>query len=131
MSKEFYGSDEQRAIQRRGRGVVAIDRFANVVACAASCAFAHLEHAGYGKESWWGVLVIHSARRGLRLSLILGAHVLLDMDARFGFRAFMTDVEPGNAPSESVCAQIELYCGAFAIIACADPRAPASGRMTK
>ena len=120
-----------RGLYRPAVCLLAIDREANVVACAASCAFAHLEHAGYGKQAWWGMLATHPARRGHRLSLILGAHVLLDMETRFGFRAFMTGVEPGNAPSESICARIGLSRGDFAIIACTDPQALASGRMTK
>lgn len=120
-----------RGLYRPAVCLVAIDRAANVVACAASCAFAHPEHAGYGKQAWWGMLATHPDRRGHRLSLILGARVLLEMESRFGFRAFMTGVEPGNAPSESICARIGLSRGAFAIIACTDPQALAGGRMTK
>lgn len=120
-----------RGLFRPAVCLVAVDRDANVVACAASSVFAHPEHARYGNEAWWGMLATHPARRGHRLSLILGAHVLLDMATRFGFQAFMTGVEAGNAPSESICARIGLSRGACAIIACADPQVLASGRMTK
>jgi hypothetical protein len=73
-----------RGLYRPAVSLVALDRESNVVACAASCAFAHLEHPGYGKQAWWGMLATHPARRGHRLSLILGSHVLLDMETRFG-----------------------------------------------
>lgn len=77
------------------------------------------------------MLATHPARRGNRLSLVLGAHALIDMETRFGFRAFMTGVEPGNTPSEAVCARVGMSRGDLAIIACTDPLALASGRMTK
>ena len=77
------------------------------------------------------MLATDPARRGHGLSLILGAHDLLDMETRFGFQAFMTGVEPGNAPSEAVCARAGMSPGNDAIIACTDPHALASGRMTK
>lgn len=70
-------------------------------------------------------------RRDQRLSLILGAHAVLQMEKLFGFGDFMTGVEPGNAPSESVCTKMGLSSGDTAIIGCADPQALASGRMTK
>lgn len=111
--------------------LLAVDREANVVACAASSAFAHAGHARYGQQAWWGMLATHPERRGHRLSPILGAHALIDMETRFGFRAFMTGVEPGNAPSEAVCTRAGMSPGDFAIIACTDPHALASGRMTK
>ena len=44
---------------------------------------------------------------------------------------FMTGVEPGNAPSEAVCAKMGLVDSDAAIIGCADPNSLASGRMTK
>ncbi|MFN3845348.1 MAG: hypothetical protein ACK4RZ_05940 [Paracoccaceae bacterium] len=73
-----------RGLYRPAVCLVAMDREANVVACAASCAFAHPEHAGHGKQAWWGMLATHPTRRSHRLSLILGAHVLLEMENRFG-----------------------------------------------
>lgn len=120
-----------RGLYRPAVCLVAMDREANVVACAASCAFAHLEHARYGRQAFWGMLATHPDRRGHRLSLILGAHVLLDMEARFGFRSFMTGVEPGNVASEAICARIGLSREGFAIIACTDTQALTGGRMTK
>jgi hypothetical protein len=132
MINEFFGTDDQRAVLRRGRAMAAVlDHEANVVACAVSSAFAHAGHARYGQQAWWGMLATHPERRGHRLSLILGAHALIDMETRFGFQAFMTGVEPCNAPSEAVCTRAGMSPGEFAIIACADPHALASGRMTK
>lgn len=111
--------------------LVAVDRAAKVVSCAASSAYAHQDHPKHGGQAWWGMLATDPARRGQRLSVVLGAHALLEMETRFGFGDFMTGVEPGNAPSEAICARMGLSKGDFAIIGCADPRALASGRMTK
>jgi hypothetical protein len=120
-----------RGLHRPAVCLFAIDRNSNIVSCAASSVFARDEHSTYGKQAWWGMLATDPARRGQRLALILGAHTLLEMEARFGLRDFMTGVEPGNAPSEAVCARMGLSPGGFAIIGCADPRALATGRMTK
>jgi hypothetical protein len=120
-----------RGLLRPAVCLVAVDRASRVVSCAASSAFAHENHPIYGGQAWWGMLATDPARRGQRLSLVLGAHALLDMETRFGFGDFMTGVEPGNAPSEAICARMGLSKGDSAIIVCADPRALASGRMTK
>ena len=120
-----------RGILRSAVCLVAIDRTSKVVSCAASSAFAHEDHPKYGRQAWWGMLATDPVRRGQRLSVVLGAHALLEMETRYGFGDFMTGVEPGNAPSEAVCARMGLSKGQYAIIGCADPRALASGRMTK
>lgn len=120
-----------RGLYRPAVCLVAMDRASKVVSCAASSAYAHEDHVRYGKQAWWGMLATDPARRGHRLSLILGAHALLEMETRFGFSDFMTGVEPGNTPSESVCVRMGLSRGDFAIIGCADPRALAGARMTK
>lgn len=120
-----------RGLLRPAVCLVAIDRASKVVSCAASSAYAHEDHPKHGRQAWWGMLATDPMRRGQRLSLVLGAHALLEMETRFGFGDFMTGVEPGNAPSESICARMGLSRGNSAIIGCADPRALASGRMTK
>ena len=120
-----------RGLLRPAVCLVAVDRALRVVSCAASSAFAHENHPIYGGQAWWGMLATDPARRGQRLSVVLGAHALLEMETRFGFGDFMTGVEPGNAPSEAICARMGLSKGDSAIIVCADPRALASGRMTK
>lgn len=53
------------------------------------------------------------------------------MQTSFGFADFMTGVEPGNAPSEAICARMGLTRGQDAVLGCSDPRALASGRVTK
>lgn len=111
--------------------MIALDKDDKVVSCAATSAFAQASHATLGQQAWWGMLATDPARRGERLALILGAHAMLEMEARFGFQDVMTGVEPGNAPSEALCARMGMAPGAFAIISCADPRALTSGRMTK
>ena len=120
-----------RGLLRPAVCLVAIDSTSKVISCAASSAYAHADHPLHGRQAWWGMLATDPARRGQRLSLVLGAHALLEMETRFGFGDFMTGVEPGNAPSEAVCTRMGLSQGQVAIIGCADPRALASGRMTK
>ena len=120
-----------RGLLRPAVCLVAIDRAEKVVSCAASSAFAHEDHPKHGRQAWWGMLATDPVRRGQRLSVVLGAHALLEMETRFGFGDFMTGVEPGNAPSEAICARMGLSKGHSAIIGCADPCALASGRMTK
>jgi GNAT superfamily N-acetyltransferase len=82
--------------------LVAVSEDGRVASCAAASAFAHPRHPRFGGEAWWGMLATEPARRGQRLALILGAHAMLEMAARFGYRRFMTGVEPGNAPSEAL-----------------------------
>lgn len=120
-----------RGLLRPAVCLVAIDRASKVVSCAASSAYAQEDHPKLGGQAWWGMLATDPVRRGQRLSVVLGAHALLEMETRFGFGDFMTGVEPGNAPSECICARMGLSKGNSAIITCADPRALASGRMTK
>ncbi|KAF0115005.1 MAG: hypothetical protein FD150_1243 [Rhodobacteraceae bacterium] len=120
-----------RGLLRPAVCLVAMDRSSKVVSCAASSACAHKDHPRHGGQAWWGMLATDPARRGQRLSVVLGAQALLEMETRFGFGDFMTGVEPGNAPSEVICARLGLSRGSFAIIGCTDPRALASGRMTK
>jgi hypothetical protein len=120
-----------RGLLRPAVCLVAMDRTLKVVSCAASSAYAHADHPRHGGQAWWGMLATDPARRGQRLSVVLGAHALLEMESRFGFGDFMTGVEPGNAPSEAICARMGLSRGQNAIVGCADPRALASGRMTK
>ncbi|SDY90363.1 hypothetical protein SAMN05444004_10446 [Jannaschia faecimaris] len=120
-----------RGLYRPAVCLVALDIASKVISCAASSAYAHEEHVRHGEQAWWGMLATDPARRGQRLSLILGANALLEMETRFGFGDFMTGVEPGNAPSEAVCTRMGLSRADVAIIGCADPHALASGRMTK
>ena len=111
--------------------LAAIDQQANVVSCAAASNFAHANHPTLADQAWWGMLATHPNQRGRKLSLILGAHVIVEMERQFGIAKFMTGVEPGNAPSEAVCAKMGLVDSDAAIIGCADPNSLASGRMTK
>ncbi len=120
-----------RGLLRPAICLLAIDSDENVVSCASSCAFAHENHSTLAHQAWWGMLATAPAHRGRHLSLILGAHVVLEMHGNFGFSNFMTGVEPGNAPSEAVCARMALAPGPHAIIGCADPDALSGGRMTK
>ncbi len=111
--------------------IVATDRTGRVVSCAASAAYAHRDHPTLGGQCWWGMLATAPDRRGQKLALLLGAHALVDMEKRYGFRDFMTGVEPGNAASEAVCRRMGLAPRGMAILGCADPAALRGGRMTK
>lgn len=114
----------------RSACVVAEDATGRVVSVAAASAYAHPEHRLSG-QAWWGMLATHPERRGERLALILGAHVILRMEKEFGFTDFMTGVEIGNAPSEAVCTRMGLAPRGFSLLGCADPEALSGGRMTK
>jgi hypothetical protein len=111
--------------------LVATDKSSKVVSCATSSSFAHPDHPSLADQAWWGMLATHPDQRGRKLALILGAHVIIEMEKQFGFKRFMTGVEPGNAPSEAVCAKMGLEPQDTAIIGCADPQTLSSGRMTK
>lgn len=120
-----------RGLRQPAVCVAAVDAQGDVVCCAAASAIAHSDHPTLSGQAWWGMLATRPDRRGQRLALILGAHAMLEMRDRFGFRSFMTGVEPGNAPSEAVCAKMAMAPRGYAVITCADPAALASGRMTK
>lgn len=120
-----------RGLLRPATCLLALDREEKAVSCAASCAFAHEDHPTLAHQAWWGMLATDPKHRGCHLSLILGAHAVLEMHEKFGFGNFMTGVEPGNSPSEAVCARMGLSAGEYAIIGCADPEALSGGRMTK
>jgi hypothetical protein len=64
-------------------------------------------------------------------ALILGAMALLAMRDRFGFRSFMTGVQPGNAPSEAVCRATGLSARGRQILTIADPSQLVGGKMTR
>lgn len=120
-----------RGLLRPAVCLVAVDGAGKVVSSAAASAYAHMDHPRLGRQAWWGMLATDPARRGQGLSVVLGAQAMLEMETGFGFGDFMTGVDPGNAPSEAICAKLGLSRGQSAIITCADPRALASGRMTK
>jgi hypothetical protein len=83
------------------------------------------------KECWWGMLATRPERRGQRLSLILGAAVLIGMHERWGFERFFTGIATGNAPSMAVCSRIGLAPSQYATVIATDPDLVPGGRMTK
>lgn len=116
---------------RPGLCLMALDEAGTVVSCAAAAAFSHPKHALGQHECWWGMLATDPAWRGHGLSLLLGAKVMLHMNQRHGFSRFFTGVEPGNAPSEAVCARLGLSASDSGILGMADPGLLPGGRMTK
>ncbi|MDU8912617.1 N-acetyltransferase [Aestuariicoccus sp. MJ-SS9] len=116
---------------RPGLTRIAVAEDGSVASCAAAAAYLHPGHPHGATECWWGMLATAERWRGHRLSLRLGAEALLEMRARHGFTTFFTGVEPGNAPSEAVCARIGLQKEPFATLGVADPSLVPGGRMTK
>ena len=66
-----------RGLLRPAVCLVAVDRAANVVSCAASSAYAHEDHPRQGGQAWWGMLATDPVRRGQRLSLFWGQRLCL------------------------------------------------------
>ena len=114
-----------------GVACLAHDRAGRVVCCAAAARYLHPDHPMGGRQCWWGMLATHPGRRGERLSLLLGAHALLEMHRRYGFTGAMTGVEPGNSASEAICRRIGLAPRGLSIVGMADPALLPGGRMTK
>ncbi len=110
---------------------MAVDRSGNVFSIAAASAIAHPEHATLSGQAWWGMLATNPSMRGRKLALVLGAHAILEMEAKFGFQEFMTGVEVGNTPSEAVCSKMGLAPRGMTIVTCTDPEASRDGRLTK
>lgn len=109
---------------------MACDAEGDVVACAAAAAFLHPDHPLGGVECWWGMLATRADHRGRSLALILGAQAMCRMHDNFGFTRFFTGVEPGNRPSEAVCARMGLARDGMSILALTDPGLLHGGRMT-
>lgn len=115
---------------RPGLCRIACDGDGRVLSCAGAAAFTHPDHPLHD-TAWWGMLATRPEARGRRLSLILGAQVLLEMQARFGFSRFFTGIEPGNAASEAVCTRLGLSRTDTSTLGLADPALLPGGRMTK
>ncbi|MFK7869690.1 MAG: N-acetyltransferase [Roseobacter sp.] len=116
---------------RPGACLMALDATGEVQSCAAAASFAHDAHPMGRTECWWGMLATRETARGHGLSLRLGAEVILEMNRRYGFTQVFTGVEPGNAPSEAVCARLGLRDTDASILGMADPGLIPGGRMTK
>jgi len=120
-----------RGLIKPGTAIVAVDDRGQPAACAAAAGFLHPDHPDGGTTCWWGMLATRPERRGQRLALILGAMAMLDMHARHGFTDFFTGVEPGNTPSEAICARMGLAPNGTSVLGVADPRQLPGGRMTR
>jgi len=116
---------------RPAKAAVLCDASGRGVACAAASGYLSPRHPDGGTECWWGMLATRESHRGARLSLRLGAEVMLAMQAAFGFTRFFTGVAPGNAPSLAVCARIGLVPEGRGTLGAADPSLLPGGRMTK
>jgi hypothetical protein len=116
---------------RPARAAVLCDAEGQGVACAAASAYLSPRHPLGGVQFWWGMLATRESHRGARLSLRLGAEVMLAMHDAFGFTEAFTGVAPGNAPSLAVCARIGLMPEGRVTLGAADPALLPGGRMTK
>jgi len=110
---------------------MAVDRDGKVAACAGAAAFLHPDHPKGGEECWWGMLATHPDWRGARLSLRLGAEVMIAVHRDHGFTRFFTGVEPDNATSEAICTHAGLHRTDMSVLTVADPALLPGGRMTK
>lgn len=120
-----------RGQSRPGLGIVALDPAGRGVACAGAAGILHPDHPDGRRQCWWGMLATLPERRGARLSLLLGAMALLDMQARYGFTEAFTGIEPGNNASEAVCARLGLVPEGTHVLNVVDPAQLPGGRMTK
>lgn len=111
--------------------VMAVDGTGAVAGCAAGASYLHPQHPDGRTMCWWGMLAVDPKHRGQALSLFLGAQAIIEMNRRYGFSRFMTGVEPGNAPSEAICAKMGLVHDGRSILGVADPSRIPGGRMTK
>jgi len=114
-----------------GVACLAHDAAGRAVCCAAAARYLHPDHPMGARQCWWGMLATHPGRRGDRLSLLLGAHALMEMHRRFGFTGAMTGVAPGNRASEAICRRMGLAPRGLSIVGMADPALLPGGRMTK
>jgi len=86
----------------KGVCVVAIDKDGRAVATASSYMLHH-PLSSRSKDAFWGMLATREDRRGEKISLLLGAQVILYMWERYGARGFMTGVRADNHPSKALC----------------------------
>jgi hypothetical protein len=113
------------------RTLLAVTDEGAVVSAAVAMAYLH-DGSDLGRqEAFWGMLATDPVWRGHRLSLLLGAQVMLDIHHAFGFTTFYTGVEAGNVASEAVCTRVGLEPRGDAIMTATDPRQLRGGRMTK
>ena len=110
---------------------IALHASGEVAGCAAAASYLHPEHPDGRTVCWWGMLAVHPDHRGQALSLYLGAEAIVEMHKRYGFAAFFTGVEPGNAPSEAICTKMGLAREGRSILGAADASLIPGGRMTK
>lgn len=120
-----------RGQSKPGLGLVALDAAGKGVACAGAASYLHPDHPEGRRQCWWGMLATLPERRGARLSLILGAMALLDIQERYGFTEIFTGIEPGNTASEAVCTRLGLHPEGTHVLSVADPAQLPGGRMTK
>ncbi len=120
-----------RGISRNSAICVAQDATGRVVSCAASCQNIEIGHSMHGGEFWWGMLTTRTEARGARLSMALGARALLAAHERYGAERFFTGVQPGNAPSEAVCARMGFSKAPCNVISMVDAAALPGGKLTR
>jgi len=120
-----------RGQTRDGLAVIGVDESGMAVCCAAAAYAYHPAHPTLGQQVWWGMLATRPARRSERLALVLGAMAMKAMHDRFGAADFFTGVQPGNGPSEAVCAKLGLTEEESTTLTVVDPKALASGKLTK
>lgn len=110
--------------------LAAFDAEGRAVAVAAAVAINHPD-GPRGQDAWWGMLATREDRRGQRISLILGAMTMVEMNRRHGFENFMTGVRKGNTASERLCAKLGVMPSDYSVVVAIDPTQFAGDRITK
>ena len=106
-----------------------IDKDQNVVS-SASAFLHHKENLNY-KDVMWGMLATKEDRQGEKISLILGAKIILKMWENFEARGFITEVRSENLTSVKLCNKLGLYDTEWVYAQCIDTELLGTARVTK
>ena len=113
-----------------GLNLIAFDKDQKVVSSASAFFLHHKENPNY-KDVMWGMLATKEDRRGEKISLILGAKIIIKMWEKFGARGFITGVRSENLASVKLCNKLGLYDTEWVYAQCIDTELLGTARVTK
>jgi hypothetical protein len=119
-----------RGIDTPGMCLAAIDSTGAAVATASAHLCNHRD-SRHAKDAFWGKLATREDRRGQRISLLLGAQVIVLMLEELGVRGFYTGVQADNTASMDLCSKLGVDKSNNAIIACIDPQTLEGASFTR
>jgi hypothetical protein len=82
-------------------------------------------------HAFWGMLATAMHRRGEGIARLLGAMSMLEMNKRHGFESFITGIESGNTPLESLSTRLGLVRNGKCVVIALDPSAFAKNSTIK